>query len=164
MGPFEIAIDNWSVLYLPAGATVPLLNGGMSGMPPGDIDSVLNDRPHLRRAVVRLLHRPSPESYIVLHWSDGTDLAVLDRRVAAGEASSADFSGAVATEIRQVTCHSCKCAHTVLAVDTGRALFGRTQQARLVAHKFVPNCPACGSPWTILAVEVLIAGQRSGVR
>jgi hypothetical protein len=117
-------------------------------------DSWFRFHRRLRRVLTTLV-RPVPKIYGALHWSDGSDLDLLDEKIRNGQAVDADFAGALLTEPRTVGCLACEAEFRVLAVDTGRALFAGTLAERLRRHALKKSCPACGEPWTMLVVEFI---------
>ena len=147
-------IEDNTVLYLPLGeAFSPEAGDDIKGF------DVLEDRdllrhPRLRRVLTTLV-QPTPLFYGVLHWSDGTDLTELDRKVGSNEATDEDFKGALLAEARTIVCRNCEAQIRALAVDPGRALFASSLAERLQAHALRSSCPACGTPWGVLVVEFL---------
>lgn len=80
-------------------------------------------RSHARlRRVLTMMVRSAPKFYGVLHWSDGSDLNLLDEKVRSGQPDDADLAGALLAEPRTIVCRACQAQVRVLAVDTGQAL------------------------------------------
>lgn len=69
-------------------------------------DAGFRSHPRLRRVLTTMV-RPVPRFYGVLHWSDGSDLNLLDEKVQSGQADDADFAGALLAEPRTIVCRSC---------------------------------------------------------
>src|SRR5580700_3688532 len=62
-------------------------------------DAGLHLHPRLRRVLTTMV-RPVPKFYGVLHWTDGSDLELLDERVYSGKVDDSDFAGALLAEPR----------------------------------------------------------------
>jgi hypothetical protein len=105
--------------------------------------------------VLTTIVRPDPKVYGVLHWSDRSDLDLLDEKVRNGEADDDDFAGALLAEPRSITCGSCQAQVRVLAVDTGQALFASSLASRLRGHELKAACPACGARLGLPVVEFI---------
>jgi hypothetical protein len=147
-------IEGRPVVYLASGE--PLARSAREDVQGFDLleDRDLQGHPRLRRVLTTLV-RPTPRFYGVLHWSDGTDLDELDRRVLSDEASDADFEGALFAEPRTIVCLNCEAHIRALAVDPGQALFAKTLPERLRAHELKSSCPACSAALTVPIVEFL---------
>lgn len=117
-------------------------------------DAELMAHPRLRRVLTTLI-RPEPKIYGVLHWSDGSDLAVLDEKVRDGVVEDGDFAGALFAEPRTIVCAACDAQVRVLAVDTGQPLLAGDRAERLRAHKLRRSCPACGAHLGLPIVEFI---------
>jgi hypothetical protein len=117
-------------------------------------DAGLRARPCMRRVLTTLI-RPESKIYGVLHWSDGSDLAVLDQKVRDGTVEDDDFGTALFAEPRTITCRSYGAQVRVLAVDTGQPLFSADRAERLRAHALKAVCPVCGEPLGVLVVEFI---------
>lgn len=117
-------------------------------------DASLQAHPRLRRVLTTLI-RPEPKIYGVLHWSDGSDLTMLDQKVRDGTAKDDDFATAMFAEPRTIICRSCEAQVRVLAVDTGQPLFAGNRAERLRAHALKAVCPVCGEPLGVLVVEFI---------
>jgi len=141
------------VTYYAAGETLDPEDAEATGFDFSE-DVEFRVHPSLRRVVTTLV-RPSPRFYGVLHWSDGTDLNLLDEKVQSGQPGDADFPGALLAEPRTVICSSCHAQVRVLAVDPGQTLFASTLAQRLRSHTFKRSCPVCGEPLGMLVVEFI---------
>lgn len=117
-------------------------------------DAALRAHPRLRRVLTTLI-RPEPKIYGVFHWSDGSDLAVLDQKVQDGTVEDSDFAAALFAEPITIICQRCEARVRVLAVDTGHPLFASDRAERLRAHVFKTACPMCGEPWGVAVVEFI---------
>jgi hypothetical protein len=117
-------------------------------------DQELKEHPRLRRILTTLV-RPKPLFYGVLHWSDGSDLTDLDRKVLQGIADDKDFAGALVAEPRTIICPNCQSQLRVLAVDTGQAIFSFTLPERLRKHELKTTCPGCKAKLSLPIVEFL---------
>lgn len=117
-------------------------------------DADLRAHPRLRRVLTTLI-RPEPKIYGVLHWSDGSDLAVLDQKVQDGTAEDDDFAGALFAEPRTIICRACEAQVRVLAVDTGQPIFASDRAERLRAHALKAACPVCGEHLGVPVVEFI---------
>jgi hypothetical protein len=96
-----------------------------------------------------------PKIYGVLHWSDGSDLTLLDQKVRDGDADDTDFAGALFAEPRSMICRACEAQLRVLAVDTGQPLLARDRAERLCAHKLTRLCPVCAGHLGLPIVEFI---------
>lgn len=146
-------IEGRAVIYLPNGDPMPTTARDVKGF---DLleDRDLQGHPRLRR-VLTTMTRPTPQFYGVLHWSDGTDLDEVDRKVLSGSAADEDFKGALLAEPRTIVCRNCEAQIRALAVDTGQVLFAKTLGERLRAHVLRSSCPVCDSPLGVPVVEFL---------
>ncbi|MGW0827494.1 hypothetical protein [Streptomyces sp. NPDC002845] len=81
---------------------------------------------------------------LFLHWSDGTDLDDLDRKIIEGKPCDVYFAGALAGGDMTLQCRSCRAEFFGIVADTGNPLLGDVP-ARLRAHEFVGSCPVCGA-------------------
>jgi hypothetical protein len=117
-------------------------------------DRELQEHARLRRILTTLV-RPKPLFYGVVHWSDGSDLLELDRKVVDGKVDDDAFAGAVVAEPRTIICPNCQAQLRVLAVDTGQAIFASTLAERLRKHELKTSCPVCGAPLSLPIVEFL---------
>lgn len=147
-------IEGRPVVYLASGE--PLASSVREDAQGFDLveDRGLQGHPRLRRVLTTLV-RPTPRFYGALHWSDGTDLDELDRKVLSDEATDGDFEGALLAEPRTIVCLNCEAHFRALAVDTGQVLFAKTLPERLRAHELRSSCPACNAALTIPIVEFL---------
>jgi hypothetical protein len=153
---WHIKAGDRNVIYFPAGEEFDAGKPDVKGFYPL-VDAQLRSHPRLRR-VLMTVTRSGASLYYVLHWSDGSDLDLLDEKVRDGRVSDADFAGALIAEPRVVTCLACHARSGVLVVDSALSLFFGDHPgdvARLRAHDFKESCPACGEPWGLLVVEFL---------
>ncbi|MCX5298682.1 hypothetical protein OG898_19705 [Streptomyces sp. NBC_00193] len=138
----EIVLGPLPVRYYPRSGAL-----GKEDLLPGQDEGreqslVRSDR--LRRIVMPL---PSGRSYrLFLHWSDGTDLEDLDRRIAEGESCEGAFAGALAGGDMDLRCRTCGTDFLAVVADAGTPLLGDIAN-RLRAHEFVDVCPVCGAGW-----------------
>src|SRR5437879_13217014 len=102
----RIVLQGKSVIYLITSETIhEEIVGDIVGFDFFE-DQELQEHPRLRR-ILTLLLRPKPLFYGVLHWSDGSDLLELDRKVLQGIVDNDDFAGAVLAEPRTIICPYC---------------------------------------------------------
>lgn len=151
MSGHEISIGGRAVTYLGPDDAVPAARDGLVGFDALE-DPLLARNPAIRRVLTSLVN-PRPTFYGVLHWSDGTDLRVLDDKVRRGVVQDQDFASAVLAEARTIVCRNCAAELRVLAVDTGQALFASSMTERLRAHEFKPSCPVCAEDLGLPIVE-----------
>lgn len=105
-------------------------------------DRLLAEHPRMRRILVNGL--PGfPLIYYYLHWSDGTDLRAVDKRVERGNATDADFAGAVVGEALHIPHLACGADLRAVVLDVVMPLFPNITE-RVRAHRYQPTCPACG--------------------
>jgi hypothetical protein len=149
-----VTFRRWETRYFPAGELV---------QPEEPIsrfdelqDRLLAEHPRMRRILVR--GRPGwPLHCYYLHWSDGTDLRALDARVASGNATEADFSGAVVGEALGITHQACGADLRVVDLNVVVSLFSDvTERSR--AHTYQSLCPACGGQLSGSVLEFIEAG------
>ncbi|WP_406497053.1 hypothetical protein OG936_22820 [Streptomyces sp. NBC_00846] len=107
----------------------------------------------MRRIVLRL-SPVSPLHCWYLHWSDGTDLASLDRRFAAGTATEEDFAGAVVGEPYRTSHPACGAEFRVIELTTVVPLFSDSLE-RSRAHSYRNECPVCGGRFQGGALEFI---------
>jgi hypothetical protein len=113
---------------------------------------VRSDR--LRRIVMPL---PGGRRFrLFLHWSDGTDLEDLDRRIADGDPWERSFDGALAGGDMDLRCRSCGTDFVAIVADAGIPLLGDIA-TRLREHEFVASCPVCGVGWQPHVLHVVKA-------
>lgn len=151
MGGLTVRFRKWDTQYFRAGELV------RADEPIRDFDELedrlLADHPRMRRILVRLLPgRPLFRFY--LHWSDGTDLVSLDRRVAAGTAAEADFAGAVVGESYGTSHPACGARFRVVEMTTVVPLFSDSIE-RSRAHSYRNECPVCGGHFRGSALEFI---------
>jgi hypothetical protein len=147
-----LTFGSWKLVYLPAGALAKV-NEPIGGFDELE-DRLLADHPRMRRVLVRLLPK-WPLSCLYLHWSDSTDLGVLDEMVAAGIAGEEDFSGAVVGEAGDITCLNCQARLRVvcLGVVENSRLFARDYLSRTRGHAYRTACAVCGERWSASVLE-----------
>jgi hypothetical protein len=147
----SLTLGGWSVDYYPAGTSM-----GATAADNVDVleDRLLADHPRLRRFVTRLLPGLPPLMFL-LHWSDGSDLALVDAAVLAGRAADTDFSGSLVADIRSVECLHCGAVFRAAVADTGNPIFSKDRQRRLLEHTFTEWCPVCNERSVPYVVEYL---------
>lgn len=92
MGRLTVAFRKRDTHYFSAGEPITA-DEPIAGFDEQEV-RLLADHPRMRRIMFR--PRPGrPLHRYYLHWSGGTGLASLDRRVAAGAAAEQDFAGAL---------------------------------------------------------------------
>lgn len=153
MAGFLIGIGGRDLTYFAAGEILDPEDSRAIGFDFFE-DAVFRSHPRLRR-VLTMMVRPVPKFYGVLHWSDGSDLRLLDEKVHRGQADDADFAGALLAEPRTIVCRTCQAQIRVLAVDTGQALFAGTLAERLRGHALKASCPECREPLGLPVVEFI---------
>jgi hypothetical protein len=150
----NMKIGDRQVVYLRAGqpASVDEPIGNFDELE----DRLLAEHPRMRRILVRLMPK-WPLSCLYLHWSDGTDLDVLDELVAAGSAGEEDFSGAVAGQTGGMTCLKCQAKLRVitLGVTETALLFASDNVARTQRHAYRTACAVCGERWAASVLEFI---------
>lgn len=138
----EIVLGSLPVRYYPQPRTLEKVNL-FPGQTEGREQSLVrSDR--LRRVVMPL---PGGRRFrLFLHWSDGTDLEDLDRRIVHGDPWERYFDGALAGGDMDFRCRSCGTNFVAIVADAGIPLLGDVA-ARLREHEFVASCPVCGAAW-----------------
>lgn len=151
MDGLTVRLRKWDAHYFPAGELV------RADEPIADFDELedhlLADHPRMRRIVLRLLPGWPLHRYY-LHWSDGTDLVSLDRRVTAGTATEEDFAGAVVGEPHSMSHRVCGAKFRVIEWDVASPLFANGFE-RSRAHTYVTECPGCGAQFDTNALEFI---------
>ncbi|MGC5402090.1 hypothetical protein ACPXCP_40935 [Streptomyces sp. DT20] len=157
MGGLTVRFRKWDTQYFPAGVLV------RTDEPVREFDELedrlLADHPRMRRIVLR----PRPEWPLFLHylhWSDGTDLVSLDRRVAAGTATAEDFAGAVVGESYGTSHPACGARFRVVEMTTVVPLFSDSIE-RSRAHSYRNECPVCGGHFKGSALEFITPPETS---
>ncbi|MET7729095.1 hypothetical protein [Streptomyces mirabilis] len=151
MGGLTVTFRKWETQYFPAGELVRA-DEPIAGFDELE-DRLLADHPRMRRILLRL--RPGwPLHRYYLHWSDGTDLTSLDRRVAAGTATEEDFTGAVVGEPYRTSHPACGAELRVIELAVAVPLFSDGVE-RSRAHSYRRECPACGGRLTGNALEFI---------
>ncbi|MCX4789078.1 MULTISPECIES: hypothetical protein [unclassified Streptomyces] len=151
MGRLTVTFRKWEAQYFPAGELVRA-DEPIAGFDELE-DRLLADHPRMRRILIRL--RPGwPLLRYYLHWSDGTDLVSLDRRVAAGTATEEDFAGAVVGEPHYISHPACGAKFRVIEWDVAVPLFSNGVE-RSRAHSYCNECPACGGHFDTNALEFI---------
>lgn len=151
-----IEIEGKPVKYFSGGETLSEEDEKSVGFDFAD-DRELQSMPHVRRVLTTLI-KPEPKIYGALHWSDGSDLGELDRKVDAGTVTNSDFGGALLAQPVSITCLNCKAQLRVLAVDGGQAIFAKTLAERLRNHELKKVCPVCRAELRMNILEFLGSG------
>ncbi|MEW1688988.1 hypothetical protein ACIQOF_19045 [Streptomyces sp. NPDC091265] len=151
MGRLTVRFRKWDAQYFPAGELVRA-DEPIAGFDELE-DRLLADHPRMRRILIRL--RPGwPLLRYFLHWSDGTDLEYLDRRVAAGTATEEDFAGAIVGEPYSTSHPACGARFRVIEFEVTIPLFSNGVE-RSRAHSFRNECPVCGCRFDGNALEFI---------
>ncbi|MET8742876.1 hypothetical protein [Streptomyces sp. NPDC004728] len=157
MGGLTVRFRKWNTQYFPAGELVG------ADEPIAGFDELegrlLADHPRMRRIVFRP-RTGWPLHCWYLHWSDGTDLASLDRRVAAGTATEEDFAGAVVGELHTLSHPACGARFRVVELAVAVPLFSDDIE-RSRAHSYRNECPRCGGHFNGSALEFITPPETS---
>lgn len=154
MDPLTLTFRKWDVRYLPAGELIQV------DEPITDFDAnedrLLADHPRMRRLLARLLPR-SPLTCYYVHWSDSTDLELLDESVAAGYATGEYFAGAVVGQTSGMTCLKCRARSRVVSLDivVTSLFFEPDHLARTRRHTYRTSCVMCRQPWSTSVLEFI---------
>ena len=160
MDGLTVPFLKWEARYFPAGEPVEAAEP-IAGFDEPE-DWLLADHPRMRRILVR--GRPGwPLHRHYLHWSDGSDLEALDRRVVSGAATGADFAGAVVGEPLGMTHPACGGELRVVALDAVLPLFADGIE-RSRAHSYRTACPVCGGRLVGSVLEFIGSGHRDHKR
>ncbi|WNM29289.1 hypothetical protein RKE30_02165 [Streptomyces sp. Li-HN-5-11] len=152
MGGLTMTFRKRETRYFPAGELVEAPEA-IAGFDEPE-DRLLADHPRMRRILVR--GRPGwPLHRYYLHWSDGTDLESLDRRVASGAATEADFAGAVVGEPLSITHTACGAELRIIALDVVLPLFDDGIERSRV-HSYQTACPVCGGRLASNVLEFIV--------
>ena len=134
-----VTFRKWETQYFPVGELVEAAEPIARFDEPED--RLLANHTRMRRILVR--GRPGwPLHCYYLHWSDGSDLEALDRRVAYGAATEADFAGAVVGEPVRITHPACGAELRVVDLNVVVSLFPDGLE-RSRAHSYRTACPVC---------------------
>lgn len=136
-GGYPIRLKGLSVAYFTPHDDVPL-DVSPRGFDYFE-DMTLRAHPRLRRVLASVSRTGTPIS-LWLHWSDGTDLAELDRIVAAGEDAGDRFDGALLVEAASFTCGRCMSGLRAMVVDGG---LPPNTTGRIREHEVQQRCPVC---------------------
>lgn len=153
MAGVRLKIGKHEVVYMPAGELVDVQEeiGNFNELD----DRSLVDHSRMRRFLIRI--RPNwPLAVFYLHWSDGTDLTLLDMRVRSGEATEGDFFNALVGEAHGMGCMECKVSHRVVTWAVAMGVFSDDSR-RARSHSYVDRCPACNSKWDARVLEMISA-------
>jgi hypothetical protein len=117
-------------------------------------DDDFRQRPNIRR----ILRPWSPTSwrygYVLLYWSDGTDLEALDAKVLAGEATDDDFATAVAVKPQGITCLDCGHRFRGFVSESQEPATWYTTKERRALNSHMKVCHLCQAPiFTLFVVE-----------
>jgi hypothetical protein len=138
--------------YFPAGVPVPA-SADIANFDETE-DRALMAHPRMRRVLMKLL--PTlPTLYYYLHFSDGSDLRLLDDKVAAGVATDDDVRNALLGEAQSVICPHCAAVIRAIVMDPGHPLFAADRGRRLREHKFHRECPVCGGYLSLYILELI---------
>ncbi|MFE6494522.1 hypothetical protein [Streptomyces sp. NPDC057748] len=157
MGGLTVRFRKRDTQYFPAGELVGA-DEPIAGFDELE-DRLLADHPRMRRIVFRPLPG-RPLFCYYLHWSDGTDLASLDGRVAAGTATEEDFAGAVAGEPYGTSHPACGAEFRVVELVVVIPLFTNGVE-RSRAHSYRNECPRCGGHFNGSALEFITPRETS---
>ena len=146
----ELTVDGRPVRYFPAGELVAAGDGSTFDRLR---DRQLAEHPRVRRFLLSWLPG-RPELYNLFHWSDGTELAGLDERVAAGTVAEEDFANALVVESIDLVCPECNAQYWVAEVASAMPVFAATRARRIREHTLVTACPTCGNKRWPLVTEV----------
>lgn len=155
MGRPRVRFRTWDTRYFAAGELVGA-DEPISGFDELE-DQLLANHPRMRRIVLRL-SPVSPLHCWYLHWSVGTDLSSLDRRVAAGTATEEDFVGAVVGEPQSTSHPACGAKFRVVEWDVASPLISNGVE-RSRAHSYRNECPVCGGHFNGNALEFIAPPQ-----
>jgi hypothetical protein len=150
----EMTLGPLRVKYLVNGESG--LSADVVGVEESD-DNLTQTSKHVRRIYLPL---PSGKMvYLLLHWSDETDLSQLDEMVASGADYGDMFDGAVPGGLMTIRCNNCSSRYRAIVADAGNPLFDDIA-ARLRLHTFVDSCPRCKHKLQPHVLEILRVDQR----
>ncbi len=96
-------------------------------------------------------HQPDTEAWVYyLHWNDGSQLDLLDKKVEDDSYTDEDFKHAVKTELQTTMCFACGWSGRTLVMPTGDPYLGAPglDDVKLklrVATMGFKRCPTCGA-------------------
>ncbi|MFI7530848.1 hypothetical protein [Nocardia salmonicida] len=97
---------------------------------------------------------------LFLHWSDGTDLDALDRKIVDELPHYDDMSGALFGTDMPVKCPNCGARFVGIVVEPSFTVV-EYRETRFGDHGYVAFCPVCEKKWRTDVLE-LIAQVESG--
>lgn len=157
MSSISLDLAGRAVAYYAYAAASDVTLERSRGFWPG-IDVLLRGDPRVRRVIAPALPHGDRWYYVVVWPSHAPDR--LDERLAAGADAHPLFAHALLTQPIEIRCPSCGRRYIALNVDGGQLLLGDDMPARLAMHRFVRQCPECGSA---IVPVVAIVGPSSNV-
>ncbi|MCK9900402.1 hypothetical protein MXD63_09985 [Frankia sp. Cpl3] len=164
MSGVVVRFRQFEVVYFPAGEPVragdPIMNFDELE------DRLLAEHPRMRRILFPISTTGRRLGLYYLHWSDGSDLRVLDEMVVGGIADESDFAGAVVGEARGIWHLACGadgtwhpvCGAQLRVVCLEPVLFTLLRgndRSELSKHRYHSRCVACGGPISARPLEYI---------
>ncbi|MGW6621067.1 hypothetical protein ACWF99_07520 [Nocardia sp. NPDC055002] len=92
---------------------------------------------------------------LFVHWSDGTDLDALDRKIVDGLPHYVDFDGALFGTDVPVKCFNCGARFIGIVVEIAVSIVEH-RETRSRDHKYVECCPVCEKRWRTDVLELIV--------
>ena len=160
-----IEIENIKLIYFPKTVDLPdetvmgLQVTGLSFLRSIWDEISLNDFTDMRLILMKYSFQPDVWKIHFLHWDDGSNLEILDEKVAQGTFTDEDFKNAVITTLGRTKCFKCNWEGYTLVFFTSEAYVGvpeleqRKMKVRQSRNGF-KMCPNCGSKLRQLVVKI----------
>ena len=119
----------------------------------------------MRAILISYGYRPKLLHVSFLHWNDGTDLDLLDRKVIDGKYNDNDFQNAVIAKFGRTICTKCNWEGYTLVFYTSEAYIDNAEleqekmRSRQEAEGFM-KCPNCQTRLRQMVVKVFLKGDQ----
>jgi hypothetical protein len=161
----EIETDNTKFVYFPKTGDLPeatVLDMQVLGLPflhsVWD-EIVLNDFTDMRLILMKYSFQPDVWRIHFLNWDDGSNLEILDEKVAQDTFTDKDFKNAVITTFGRTKCFKCNWEGHTLVFFTSEAYIGvpELEQQKMKERKSRNGfkvCPSCGSKLRQMVIKI----------
>jgi len=146
--------NGWPIRYVPDDEEIVPDIEPMAGWSI-ERDAIARHHPRLRRIAWAFDPGGERHAFGVLHWDDGTDLAVLDQQASSGADVTDALERTLACEIHRPTCLECLGTWTVAAVLSGTPVNPVPNPRK---HRYSTECPGCHQQRWVMHTEVLADG------
>ena len=150
----DLVIGERLLRYFPRGASLDA-QGSRRNIP-DEIDEagIASDHPRIRRAALCVgVSEDTPMYSVLLHWSDETDLDVLDELVAARNIDDELFQNFLVGEFLDHICRSCGLRYRIVDDVAAIPLPPGDPIEQTNRQKFHTKCPNCDAPTRRMILE-----------